>query len=367
MKILIVGAGMGGLALAAFLKKFDLDFDIVEKSANWKRQGYSLGMWDNGRDILKKLGLEEKFDKFGEQIKEFVICNGNGQVIRNYNLGDFYLKYGSAYTHIDRNLLHSWLLELAGANKIKLNTPLQNLDQTNSYDVVVGADGVHSQVRNLIFSDNDYEHYSQWRAWFIRIDNKFRRPKSVVQYMEAGQFISIFDDKNQTLAVFIAPADHSQHDEEKGRVTRLIKVFNRHSQVTKMLKDIKDSQITATNLSFVDITKWVKGKFVLLGDAAHAMEPFAGLGASMALEDAYVLAGELIKAKNGERSLQEALGYYEKSRQKRVRFAKNATANMRWWAINKSPNFFRMIRLIGPYFPVNHFTADFHQLLKQEI
>ena len=60
MKILIVGAGLGGLTLAAFLKKLDIDFDIIEKCKDWKEKGYSLGMWNNGRNILKKTWFGRK-------------------------------------------------------------------------------------------------------------------------------------------------------------------------------------------------------------------------------------------------------------------------------------------------------------------
>ena len=68
MKILIVGAGIGGLTLAAFLRDSNIEYDIVEKAPDWSHQGYSLSLWNNGRNILRKLDLAEKFDSCGTRI-----------------------------------------------------------------------------------------------------------------------------------------------------------------------------------------------------------------------------------------------------------------------------------------------------------
>ncbi|MEK7120800.1 MAG: NAD(P)/FAD-dependent oxidoreductase [Patescibacteria group bacterium] len=367
MKVLIVGAGIGGLTLGAFLKKLNIDFDIVEKCTDWNKQGYSIGIWDNGRDILEKLGLADKFDKEGQKIRDFIICSGKGKLLKRYDLSEFYSEYGSAYTHLNRKSLHDWLLELVGDNKVRLGTTIESLEQMQGYDVVIAADGVHSQVRSLVFSKKDCEHYSEWRVWLTRVNNKYQKESSVIQYIEPEQFVSVFDDKDQTLAVLIAPADHTSWDEELGRTDRIKKIFNRHPVVSEMLQGINDSEITPTNLSFVNMKNWTKGNIALLGDAAHAMEPFAGLGASMAMEDAYVLAGELFKIQEGGQAIETALNQYEFKRKNRIKIAKKATVNMRWWAICRSSLFQKVITWCAPYAPTGYFTKNFRNLLKQDI
>ncbi len=367
MKILIVGAGIGGLTLAAFLKRLNIDFEIVEKRTDTDKQGYSLGIWDNGRDILRKLGIEEKLDETGKRIKNFIICNGTGKILKNYNLQDLYTTYGSAYTHLDRTALLGWLTDLVGKERINRGITIDSKDQLKNYDLVVAADGVHSKVREISFGDIEYEHYSEWRLWLTWIDGKYKRDKTVVQYIEYGQFAAIFDDGGKTLLVMIARAKHSDWDEEIGRVERLKKIFNKHGLIQEILAEMKDSDIKPTNLSFVDMSKWVSGNTVLLGDAAHAMEPFAGLGASMAMEDAYILSGEIYKAKQNDISIEEALRSYEKSRKKRVATAKRVTKGMRWWAISESSFIQKLVSLFLPYVPPEYFTKDFHKLLKKEI
>ncbi|MDO8594097.1 MAG: FAD-dependent monooxygenase, partial [bacterium] len=182
MKVLIVGAGIGGLTLAGFLKDSEIDFEIVEKRTDWNSQGFSLGLWNNGRNILKKLGLEEKFDKAGSRIREYRVCDGRGKVLRVYNLSTFYGEYGLAYTHVDRTALHEWLFELVPKEKVRLGVAIQAINQkTNGvevvfttgemkvYDLVVGSDGIHSKVRELAFGTN-FESFDNWRVWYAWID-----------------------------------------------------------------------------------------------------------------------------------------------------------------------------------------------------
>lgn len=86
MKVLIVGAGIGGLTLASFLEYSDIDYTIVEKQNATARQGHSIGLWNNGRHILQKLGLEIDFDNSGHRIHTFSINNGAGCELLRHEL-----------------------------------------------------------------------------------------------------------------------------------------------------------------------------------------------------------------------------------------------------------------------------------------
>jgi len=76
MKILIVGGGIAGLTLASFLRDTEIEYDIVERMPDWSKHGYIIGVWDSGRDILRKLGLAEAFDKAGAKADHVSIRNG---------------------------------------------------------------------------------------------------------------------------------------------------------------------------------------------------------------------------------------------------------------------------------------------------
>jgi len=380
MKVLISGAGIGGLTLGAFFERFDINYDIVEKGSSSDSQGYSLGMWDNGRDILKKLGIESKFDTQGVQMRWFSIKDGKGNTLKRYNLKDFYARYGSAYTHINREDLHSWLMNEVGEDQIKYLTTISDIEQNKrakvtlsdgslgNYDVVVGADGVHSNTREIVFTDQSYEKFEDWRAWYVWIDNSFEEGRTVKEYIEPSQFISVFDDGDRTLAVMLAPVSHKVCDEKDNRIERLSKLFPKQTElVPDILHGVDPSDIMPTDLSVVEMNKWHKGSTVLLGDAAHAMEPFGGLGASMAMEDAYVLAGELLKCKQGQKSLSEAFHDYQIDRKDRVERAREATQKMRWWALSQSSIFNYLLKKVIPVIPEYLFTKNLHELMREEI
>ena len=100
------------------------------------------------------------------------------------------------------------------------------------------------------------------------------------------------------MACFVTHVNHSIWDREDGRVERLKELFKEESVIVPNVLNVqKSGEILPTDLSEIKMKRLYKGRVVLLGDAAHGFEPFAGIGSSMALEDSYVLAGELIKNK----------------------------------------------------------------------
>ncbi len=127
-KILIVGAGLGGLALAGFLDDCGIEYSIIEKCPEWCHEGYALGLWNNGRHILRKLGLSHWVDETEIAFQSVVICNGKGKKLRTYNLAHFYSEFGIAYSHVRRADLHQWLLGRI-ARPVQMGTSLTGLEE----------------------------------------------------------------------------------------------------------------------------------------------------------------------------------------------------------------------------------------------
>lgn len=379
MKILIVGAGIGGLSLAAFLSEMGIEYEIVEKCADWKHQGYSISIWNNGRHILKKLGLADIFDRSGKRIQNYYIFDGKGKILRTYCLKDFYASYGIALTLISRGDLHDWLMSKVDSSKLTMNMSVETITQsedkvsvvftdgkTKEYDLVVGADGIHSRVRNLVF-EKDIIGASKWRVWYMWIDNKYRTEASVTEYIEPAEFISLFDSGDKTLAIIATLSNNTIWDDPKGRIERLKKAFKDESVlVPQIFETLKDEDINPADLIHIHLKKWVNNRVILLGDAAHGFEPYGGLGGSMALEDGYVLAGELMQVSQ-QYPLSKALQNYEIKRKKRVKIAWTLTHKMRVWALIRSRFLRKIINLFVPFFPEKYFVKDYNALMKEEI
>lgn len=265
-----------------------------------------------------------------------------------------------------------------GKERIHLNTHITSIHQDDHgvevefetgekkiYDIVVGADGIHSTVRTMVFG-NDYESFDDWRVWYVWIESTYKQHATVTEYIEPGEFIGIFDVGPKTLAVLIAPAKHSLWDDVSGRVKRLKKVFKDEVVLTQFFDNLKNEDVMPTDLSNVRMKGLVKDKVVLLGDAGHGFEPHAGLGASMAMEDGYVLAGELMKISDTY-TYEHALRSYEEIRKKRVQTARTLTNRMRAFAFIKSVWLRKFVNICAPFVPEAFFTKKYHELLREKI
>src|SRR6516164_3474949 len=380
LKILIVGAGLGGLALAGFLDDCEIEYSIIEKCPEWNHAGYALGIWNNGRNMLRKLGLADWVDKNEIAFQSIVICDGKGNKLRSYNLAHFYSEFGMAYSHVRRAELHEWLFARV-AGKVQMGTSLVSFHEVENgvsvklsdgteerFDLLVGADGVHSTVRGRCFQEH-LESYTDWRAWYAWVDRSFARPRVVSQYVAPHECIAVFDEGDRALVVFIAKADHSIWDDPQQRVDRLKLVFQEEpALVPQCLGQAAADDICPTDLIEISLRRWHTARVVLLGDAAHGFEPFGGLGGSMALEDAYVLSSQLAKmSKNDQGELSGALDRYETIRKRRVRDARKLTRRMQCWATIESPFLRRVVNQLAPIVPENWITRGYFAFMRREM
>ncbi|TSC85858.1 MAG: 2-polyprenyl-6-methoxyphenol hydroxylase-like oxidoreductase [Parcubacteria group bacterium Gr01-1014_8] len=377
MRILIVGAGISGLAFASFIKRDGTVIDIVDKAPAWPNRGFSIGFWSNARAVLQKLGLGEKFDEHAVPFHRLIIRNGDGKLLRQFNLHKFNTEVGLALVDLKRSLLHDWLYETAGKPAVRLGKSLLTLreegnkvhvvfsdGEQQNYDLVVGADGIHSQVRTL--SLNFHERYKNWRAWWMWVNGSFGESRTLSSYVEPGVIINFFNEGERTLVNLAAHANHAVWDTEAGRMERLTRLFKSESSLVPLLfEGHKDVDAMPTDLVRIKLKHWHTNRIVLIGDAAHGFEPSAGLGGSMALEDAYVLAAELLKVE--EEHITAALEAYEKKRKPRVALARSLTSKMGSWGMVDSVLLRKSIDLIFPYLPESMLTRDFFKLLKEEI
>lgn len=330
MKVTIIGAGIGGMALAALLRQRNITCELYERAPSFDHSGYMLGLYPVGTRVLHGLGLMDDFIRTREPFTTYTIHNGHGTPIHSYELGAMLDQHGYS-----GGLMRGELIRLLRSRcedvPLHFNTRLTDLSQspqnvhaafsngtTTTCDLLVGADGIHSTTRALTF-DPASDHDTGWGCWVWIIRNSNRIPDAVAEYWGASRLIGVYPVKNGFGIVGAGPTKEIGPDalQNDGRKLRQ-HLAHFGPGVADLLSEIPDdlTQLFWWKLSDYRSPHWTKGRVTLLGDAACAFLPTAGVGASVALESSAVLADELTRTDS--RFLPSALDHYEKRRKTRA-------------------------------------------------
>jgi salicylate hydroxylase len=336
--VIIVGAGIGGLSAALAFAKFGIQVTVCEKAASFGEVGAGLQISPNALKVLRELGLEAELSGYA-----FTPQHAS---MRDYKTGDYYLKmpladqaerrYGAPYWHLHRADLHCVLVdacEQAGVD-LHLNANLIRFDDKNvedqiqvkledgrelSADLLVGADGIRSKVREQMLGHEQPSFMGQvaWRGIIpvseLSVDVK---PDACVWVGPNRHFVSYYLRGGEYVNFVAVEERHdwlSESWREEGDIKELKRSFaGWHPEVSELLSSAKSTFLWALN-GRDELSTWHQNRVVLLGDACHPMLPFMAQGAAMAIEDAYVLAKCV-----AEHDMTEAFIKYEKNRKPRA-------------------------------------------------
>ncbi len=328
LRILIVGAGIAGLTLANLLEQQQMTFDIIERMPDWSHPGYSLGIWPLGSRILKGLGLFNEFVKKTTPLEEYFICNNQGKKISYVRIRDL-LKDEEMIRMITRKELTTLLLQNI-KTKVQMGITVQNLLQkketveitfsnkkTKEYDLVVGADGIHSQIREFLFGRQELED-TEWGGFAFWTDPSYLSSTVAKEYWHAGKFLGLYPAKNALLCLVGMPTSKMPEDKKHPSLEFLQKNFSSMGlEAPKIFQKLSDKD-TIFFWPFSDLrqTQWLKGRCVLLGDSSSTILPTAGIGTTCAMESAAVLSDELRRV--NAKTIPNALDLYFKRRFRRV-------------------------------------------------
>lgn len=323
--LLFVGAGIGGLTLAHALTPLDVRVSVVERTPELGAAGAGITLGINAMNVLDRLGIGPRVRAAGEVLDGGEITDERGRPLQLLDFAPFH-RYGSAVA-LHRADLQAALLE--GLEKhVHLGSTVSGLAQDEHgvtvqfgdgreerYDLVVGADGVHSAVRRELFGPLPvrYAGYTSWR-FVVPQTAALSRP---VEMWGRGRRLGLVPIGRGRLYGFATlNAPEGMADPICGRAARLRERFaNFGGPARPALEQLtQDDAVIHTDLREVVVPRWVSGRVALLGDAAHAMTPNLGQGAGMSIEDAAVLAEVLGPASD----VRGALGTYETRRRKRV-------------------------------------------------
>ena len=379
LKILIVGAGIAGPTCGAFLKEYGFNPVLVERAPEFKNIGYVMGMWPMGRRILHKLGLETKINAISHRVPWLEFASSDGSKRKRIDTTQFD-KYGSTSTML-RTDLHKILTDKALAVGVDMRlgtevTSVRNLpdkvivefnhEREETFDLVVVANGAHSPLRDQVFGAGT-EHSYKWDSWIFWVKSELYSEEGLTEFSGDRVTLAIYPlNKERSVAVVMSQnltGDFPPRD-QAGRLIRLREVCKSLGGIVPSLLDaIGEDEIFYDHMVHVDLPKWYEGRVVLVGDAQHAMSPLQGTGASIAMEDGYVLAREL----NDKATIEQALQSYSRRRSLRMKQV-HRLANELWAALNFSNSWLlRMRNMLLPFFPIYFAEKEMDRLIKAKL
>jgi 2-polyprenyl-6-methoxyphenol hydroxylase-like FAD-dependent oxidoreductase len=345
MRILISGAGIAGPCLAYWLWRHGFQPTIVERAPRLRTGGYIIDFWGAGFDVADRMGLVPELLRKGYRVKEVKQVDRHGKRISGFAVSVFDHMTGGRFTSLPRSELAASIHgALGGHVETIFDDSIAALEDAGgdirvrfergaprSFDLVVGADGLHSQVRQLVFGeDTHFEHYLGLKvAAFTVAGYRPRDEVAYVMHTELGRQVGRFAMRSDhTMFIFIfadGPSLPTGPSEQK-RLLRERFADSRWEcpQILASLDGTDDFYLD--RVSQIRMNRWTKGRVALVGDAAFCVSLLAGQGSALAMTAAYILAGELKRA-NGNHEVafsryQDRLGAFVASKQTAaVRFA----------------------------------------------
>ena len=310
-KIAIIGAGMGGMAAAGTLRQAGLDVEVYEQAHQFGRIGAGIQMLPNSMKVLRGLGVEDTLrQRAFAPYSHLNRVGDTGEFKRELPMPEDL--YGAPFLCMHRADLHEALTSIIPAGIIHLNKELVRLEQnggpvtlffadgtTAKADAVIGADGVHSVVRDIIIGPDKPIHRGRiaYRAVFASNLLPQEIARSRVKWWGEDRHIVIYyttRDRSQLYFVTSVPEPADWMTKEswsaKGDVNELRKAYSGfHPEVRMVLDACPDCHKWAI-LEREPLPTWSQGRVVLIGDACHPMTPYMAQGAATSIEDAAVLA-----------------------------------------------------------------------------
>lgn len=308
-RILIIGGGIGGLTAAFTLARSGNRVTLIEKEADWQVYGVGITQQSNVVRAMDQLGLIDAYQEAGFGFDAVEVYAPSGE--RVARIPSPKLVEGlPANFGMGRRALHDALLRRAlnaGAG-VRQGLTAEQLDDDGSqvavtfsdgaretFDIVIGADGINSQTRRQLFPDAPVPEFTGQSVWRCN----FPRPAEMdcLQAFEGPIGLGLAPLSAEQMYLFVTtpePANprFARHELSAAMRARLGKTAPRISALADAIGD--EDEIVYRPLEWVFLDgPWHKGRVVLLGDAIHATTPHLGQGAGMAIEDVIVLAEEL--------------------------------------------------------------------------
>lgn len=333
LKVIIIGAGIGGLTTGIALKQAGYDVTIYERVSKLRPAGAGISLWSNGVKVLNRLGLGEKMAAIGGQMNRMEYRSHHDEPLSDIDLQPLFKKVGQRPYPVARTDLQDMLLTAFGPENVHLSMKCIDVEQTAENataifedgtrvtgDLIVAADGIHSIVRKYILGEAlslRYAGYVNWNG-LVPATPALCDADNWVLYVGDGKRASMMPVGGDRFYYFFGvPVPIGSQTEPDRRRKELADYFSGWPEpVQTLIQTLDPAASNRLEISDIDPPKrLVKGRVALVGDAAHATTPTLGQGGCQAMEDAFVLTQFLVTTNI---SISDALERYEQARKERT-------------------------------------------------
>ena len=315
--VLISGAGIAGPTLAFWLNAAGFRTTIVERAPGLRAGGYVLDFWGLGYDIAERMGLASALKRVGYSMREMRIVDARGERITGFGTRVFRELTGGRFITLARGDLARLLFEtVKGETEVLFGDEIVGLEErpdyvqaqfrhagTRPFDLVIGADGLHSNVRKLAFGPQ--QQFEKDLGYVVAaFETQGYRPRDedvYVIYSEPRQMVARFalhDDRTLFLFVFTdEELSPTMPDLEAQKAMLRQRFSGRGWECAQILERLdRAPDLYFDPIAQIKMASWSRGRVALVGDAAFCVSLMAGQGSALAMTAAYVLAGELARA-----------------------------------------------------------------------
>lgn len=312
MRVLISGGGIAGLTLAYWLHRYNISSVVIEQAPAIRRDGYAIDFLGTGYEVASRMNLIEQLAAQQIPFEALLYVNNEGKPLARMDAALMREITQGKYLGLMHATLEEVLYEaLANQVEVRFGCSLTAIEPepdavavafndgtSDSFDLLVGADGVHSNTRKLVFGpEEQFSHYLGYTIACYPLADRYHIGHFFQMYVKPGRAVAAYCTPydGELLLFFMYKSAEQEHIPREQRLGHLREVFHGMGWLTQQfLNDVSPTQnVFMDAVIQIHMPEWYQGRVALVGDACDCPTLLSGQGASLAMGGAYLLAAAL--------------------------------------------------------------------------